>query len=65
VTITVTQAQAENQLPNANGDNFTVEQDSSSTSFNVLTNDSDPDGDDLLITNITAVHTAASSTSKQ
>lgn len=51
VTITVTPI---NDLPVAVNDAFTVEQDSSNNSFNVLGNDSDVDGDTLTISAVGA-----------
>jgi outer membrane protein OmpA-like peptidoglycan-associated protein len=51
VTITVLFV---NKQPVAEDDEFTVLEDSSNNSFDVLSNDSDPDGDDLTILSVTA-----------
>ncbi|MEE4295566.1 MAG: Ig-like domain-containing protein, partial [Wenzhouxiangella sp.] len=49
VTVAVARA---NEVPVANDDSFAVEQDSSGNPFDVLANDSDPDGDPLTIVNV-------------
>jgi hypothetical protein len=41
-----------NQIPQATADSFTVQQDSSDNRLSVLANDSDPDGDVLMITTV-------------
>ena len=50
VSITVAATTPANRPPVAQNDAFTVDQDSIANSFNVLVNDSDPDGDTLTIT---------------
>jgi len=50
VSITITAAAPVNHPPVAQNDAFTVDQDSSGNSLNVLANDSDPDGDPLTLT---------------
>jgi hypothetical protein len=54
VSITVTPAAPANRAPVANGDSATVAQDAPATLIDVLANDSDPDGDTLTITSVTA-----------
>ncbi len=55
VTETITEGEIEfaNQPPTANDNSFTVEQDSSENVFDVLANDTDPDGDPLTIIDLT------------
>ena len=53
VTITIP-AVVVNQPPVATKDSYTVDQNSSNNSLNVLANDTDPDGDALAITGVTA-----------
>jgi outer membrane protein OmpA-like peptidoglycan-associated protein len=48
------QAVVLNRPPIAQNDSFTVNQDSTANSLNVLANDSDPDGDTLTISTVTA-----------
>ena len=52
VSITI-QPVVTNQPPVANKDTYTVNQNSSNNSLNVLANDTDPDGDPLQITGVT------------
>ena len=52
VSITITPSAAANRPPQALNDAFTVDQDSSANSLNVLANDSDPDSDPLTITTV-------------
>jgi len=56
VTETVTEGEIElaNQPPEANDNQFTVEQDSVDNALDVLANDSDPDGDPLTIVSVSA-----------
>ncbi|MEO8133999.1 MAG: Ig-like domain-containing protein [Betaproteobacteria bacterium] len=51
-TVSVTVTGPPNRPPVAQNDSFTVNQNSSANSFNVLANDSDPDGDALTVTAI-------------
>ncbi|MEP7084177.1 MAG: Ig-like domain-containing protein, partial [Betaproteobacteria bacterium] len=53
VTLTI-QPQTVNRPPVAVNDAFTVDQNSTANSLNVLANDSDPDADPLTITSVTA-----------
>ncbi len=52
-TITEGEIEFENQPPTANDNSFSVEQDSTENVFDVLANDTDPDGDPLTITEVT------------
>ena len=55
VTETVTEGEVvfDNRPPEANDNEFSVEQDSADNPFDVLANDSDPDGDPLTIVSVT------------